>query len=111
MPLSSAAKVFLAKVLTIENSVTSEKSQNCIICQERCGSLSPETGVIEVEVRLPCNHTVGSAVSSPPLSSFMIHADVDTYSASQLGSGKAIRAQYAVANFSHVSHVLTWSME
>ena len=56
------AKEFLARILTIENSVTSEGSQDCIICQERCGTLSPETGVMELEIRLPCSHTAGSAV-------------------------------------------------
>ncbi|CAD6575003.1 MAG: hypothetical protein ASARMPREDX12_007057 [Alectoria sarmentosa] len=55
------AKEFLARILTIENSVTFESSQDCIICQEKCGTLSPETGIMELEVRLPCSHTVGSA--------------------------------------------------
>lgn len=59
------AKEFLARTLTIENSVISESSQDCIICQEKCGTLSPETGIMELEVRLPCSHTVGSAVSHP----------------------------------------------
>lgn len=59
------AKEFLARILTIENSVASNGDQDCIICQEKCGTLSSETGIMELEVRLPCNHTVGSAVSHP----------------------------------------------
>ena len=65
---------------------------------------------MEVEVRLPCNRTVGSAVNSLLSSSIMIHAKADTYSASQLGSRKAIHAHYVVAHFSYVSHILTWSL-
>ena len=98
MSLSSAAKAFLAKVLTIQNSVTSENSQVCVICQERCGPSFPETGVMEVEVQLSCSHTVGFAVSPALSSSVIIHANADIYSASQLGSRKAIHAHYVVAN-------------
>lgn len=59
------AKEFLARILTIENSIKSEGSQDCIICQEKCGTLSPETGIMELEVKLGCGHTAGSAVSYP----------------------------------------------
>ena len=62
---SAMAKEFLARILTIENSVKSNGGQDCIICQEKCGTLSPDTGIMELEVRLPCNHTIGSAVSHP----------------------------------------------
>lgn len=57
------SKEFLARILTVQNSLTTQGSQDCPICQEKCGTLSPETGIMELEVRLPCNHTVGSAVS------------------------------------------------
>ena len=43
---------FLAQVLRIENSVTSE--DECMICQEICGQLSPETGLMELCIVLPC---------------------------------------------------------
>ena len=56
---------------------------------------------MEVEVRLPCNHAVGSASSPPLSSSILIHANADTYSSSQLGSRKAIYAYYVVANSSY----------
>ena len=82
----STANVVLAKVLTIENSATSENSQYCFISQERCGFLSPETGVREVKDQLPCNHTVDSVVNPPLLSSIIIHTNADTDIASQLGS-------------------------
>lgn len=59
------AKAFLDQILTIENSVKSGDSQDCIICREKCGTLSSETGIMELEVILPCGHTVGSAVSHP----------------------------------------------
>ena len=59
------ATEFLARILTIENIVTSDGAQDCVVCQEKCGTLSPETGIMELEVRLPCGHTAGSAVSHP----------------------------------------------
>ena len=62
---STMAKQFLAQILTIDNTVKSEDSQDCIICHEKCGTLSQETGTIELEVRLPCKHAVSSAVSHP----------------------------------------------
>ena len=54
------AKVFLDQILKIENSVRSDDRQRCIICLEAIGSLSSETGIIECQIRLPCNHLVGS---------------------------------------------------
>lgn len=79
------AKAFLAKVLTIENCVTFECSQDCVICQEKCGTLSPETGIMELEVRLPCGHTAGSAVSHRFTSCVIRSANAKIYSASQIG--------------------------
>ena len=38
-----------------------DKEERCSICLEEYGTLSRETGTIEVEVRLPCNHGTGSA--------------------------------------------------
>ena len=35
--------------------------ERCGICLEEYGTLSRGTGTIEVEIRLPCNHTIGSA--------------------------------------------------
>lgn len=35
--------------------------ERCSICLEEYGTLSRETGTIEVEIRLPCKHTIGSA--------------------------------------------------
>lgn len=85
LPHSPMAKAFLASVLTMENCVTLECSQDCVICQERCGTLSPETGIMELEVRLPCDHTAGSAVSRPFIPSVIGYANDENYSASQTG--------------------------
>ena len=38
-----------------------DKEERCSICLEEYGTLSRETGTIEVEMRLPCNHCIGSA--------------------------------------------------
>ena len=60
------AEYFLTRLLTTENRVKFEEgSQDCIICLDRYGTLSCESGIEEFEVRLPCNHTVGSAVGDP----------------------------------------------
>ena len=101
MSLSSVAKTFLANILRIENSITSEQSDVCFICHERCGTLSPETGIMELEVRLPCNHTVGSGVSHPLTPHIMLCANAETSSASQLGLQITIHARYVVASFFH----------
>ena len=45
---------FLAKILKIENSLKSSSGQPCCICLQDFGTLSPETGVIECGVALPC---------------------------------------------------------
>ena len=76
------AQQFLARILTMDNAVKSEDGQDCIICQEKCGTLSQETRTIELEVRLPCNHTVGSAVSpSLPPSTIATFANHEIFSA------------------------------
>ena len=57
------AQEFLNQLLRMENRVqnTHEEEERCSICLEEYGTLSRETGTIEVEVRLPCNHCTGSA--------------------------------------------------
>ena len=55
------SKDFLGQVLRNENLVVSYPSPICHICMQRCGELSPETGVIECGIRLPCSHIFGSA--------------------------------------------------
>ena len=47
----------------MENRVQNKRDEEerCSICLEEYGTLSRETGTIEVEVRLPCNHCTGSA--------------------------------------------------
>lgn len=80
------AKAFLAEILSTQNSITSERSQDCVICLERCGTLSSETGIMELEVRLPCSHIVGSAVSHHlRILKFGFCANAEIYSASQPG--------------------------
>lgn len=54
------AEAFLYDLLQMHNSVYIE-DERCSICLEEYGTLSRETGTMEVEMRLPCNHTVGSA--------------------------------------------------
>lgn len=44
-----------------ENRVQSEKGEKCIICLEEYQTLNPTTGTIECEIRLPCNHGIGSS--------------------------------------------------
>ncbi|CAD6571633.1 MAG: hypothetical protein ASARMPRED_004662 [Alectoria sarmentosa] len=54
------AKEFLSKLLKLENIVQSDDRQRCMICLEEIGSLSSQTGIIECQIRLPCDHLVGS---------------------------------------------------
>ena len=54
------AEAFLYELLQMRNSVHNPE-ERCTICLEGYGTLSRETGNIEVEIRLPCTHTVGSA--------------------------------------------------
>lgn len=63
---------FLDQILTMENviaaprvalllQVRSGSDHLCCICLQEIGTLSPETGIIECEIRLPCSHLIGSA--------------------------------------------------
>ena len=54
------AEAFLYELLQMHNSVHTPE-ERCSICLEEYGTLSRETGTIEVEIRLPCKHTIGSA--------------------------------------------------
>lgn len=54
------AEAFLFELLQIQNSVNNSE-ERCSICLENYGILCRENGTIEVGIRLPCNHTVGSA--------------------------------------------------
>ena len=57
------AQEFLHQLLQMKNRVQDvhDKEERCSICLEEYGTLSRETGTIEVEMRLPCNHCTGSA--------------------------------------------------
>ncbi|CAD6580019.1 MAG: transcription initiation factor IIB [Alectoria sarmentosa] len=55
------AAAFLGLLLRVENSVQPNSGERCIICFTAYGTLCNETGVVEWEIRLPCNHTVGSS--------------------------------------------------
>ena len=54
------AEAFLHELLQMKNSVHNTE-ERCSICLEEYGSLCRETGTVEIEIRLPCPHTVGSA--------------------------------------------------
>lgn len=62
----------LDQIITIGNVVTaslvasllqvrSDSDHSCCICLQEIGTLSPETGIIEHETRLPRSHLIGSA--------------------------------------------------
>lgn len=59
-PAFTMAEAFLYDLLQMQNSVQN-KDETCAICMEGYGTLCRETGTIEVEMRLPCNHSIGSA--------------------------------------------------
>ena len=44
-----------------ENRVQSENGEKCIICLEEYDTLNPTTGNVECQIRLPCNHSIGSS--------------------------------------------------
>ena len=55
-------KLFLSRLLRVENTVQAVNTQDCLICKEEyCASLST-SDTSEVQIRLPCHqkHTVGS---------------------------------------------------
>lgn len=54
------AEAFLSQLLQAENRVQPSSDQPCMICLTKCDTLCPETGIVEWEIRLPCQHTVGS---------------------------------------------------
>ena len=54
------AEAFLHELLQMQNSVTS-KGERCSVCLEEYGTLSRQKGTLEVAIRLPCNHLIGSA--------------------------------------------------
>ena len=56
---SEMADDFLSRILTEDNRVDSEVNAWCCVCLEPYGTLK-ERGETECEVRLPCNHTIGS---------------------------------------------------
>ena len=43
-----------------ENRIQSQKGDECIICYREYNTLDPSTGAMECEIRLPCNHSIGS---------------------------------------------------
>ncbi len=53
------AEAFLDELLQTPNSIQSD-DRNCVICLQETGRISRETGYIELLVRLPCTHCVGS---------------------------------------------------
>ena len=54
------AEAFLYQLLQAHNRVET-KGERCPICLEEYGTLSRETGSLEVQIHLPCNHLIGSA--------------------------------------------------
>ena len=55
------AETFLRQLLQVHNRVESDEVQTCVICMESCGTMSDETGLLELAIRLPlCKHVVGS---------------------------------------------------
>ena len=57
------AEAFLDELLQITNSVP-WGDRECVICHEETGTMSRDTGYIELQLRLPCNHVVGSGCIS-----------------------------------------------
>ena len=56
------AQEFLDQLLRTENTVqlNNHKDSSCMICLQPYGTLNSSTGAVEVQVRLPCSHLVGS---------------------------------------------------
>ena len=56
------SQTFLNQLLiNPENQVHSKNGEKCIICLEEYETLNPSTGNFERQIRLPCNHSIGSA--------------------------------------------------
>lgn len=55
------SQTFLNQLLNNpENRVQSEQGEQCSICLEEYDTLNTSTGTIECQIRLPCNHSIGS---------------------------------------------------
>lgn len=56
------AQEFLNQLLRIENTVQKDELEDkaCMVCLERYGALNSSTGAVELPVRLPCNHLLGT---------------------------------------------------
>ncbi len=54
------SEAFFTQILRAESSVQPD-GESCCICLQQYGTISPESGLVETEVRLPCNHAFGSA--------------------------------------------------
>ncbi|KAL9068289.1 MAG: hypothetical protein Q9161_006315 [Pseudevernia consocians] len=56
------AQEFLSQLLRIENTVQVDEleARTCMICLESYGTLNSSTGAVELQVRLPCDHLVGT---------------------------------------------------
>ena len=56
------SREFLDRLLsTKENHVHSDQDADCIICLEKYNTLNISTGTVELEIRLPCGHRMGSS--------------------------------------------------
>ena len=53
------AETFLDQLLQITNSVP-RGDRECVICHSETGTMSRTTGYLELLIRLPCSHVVGS---------------------------------------------------
>ena len=64
------AQQFRQQLLRSENVEPVDESEDltCIICHEPFGTINPSTGALEVQIRLPCGHLVGSICISTWLS-------------------------------------------
>ena len=55
------AKSFCQDLFQTSNIVPADpQDRQCIICHQETGTMNLETGLIELQVRLPCGHVVGS---------------------------------------------------
>ena len=54
------AQAFLNNLLQMQNTGQNQ-GERCAICLEGYGTLSRDTGTIEIGIRLPCSHSIGSA--------------------------------------------------
>lgn len=55
------AETFLHELFQPSNLVQSDtQERKCDICLQETGSMNRETGMVELQVRLPCSHVVGS---------------------------------------------------